>query len=175
MAIVVEDGTGDPDANSYVSVADAAAYATLHGLTFSASPDVGNAAALIRATAAIDARYGASFPGYRTAGRDQGLQWPRAAAYDIGGWLIADDEIPIEIINATIEAAVRELASPNSMLPDLERGGRIQSLQAGSVGITYESSASAQTSFTLIDGILENILSGMGGSGGGLFGTAVRG
>lgn len=175
VAIVVEDGTGLEDANSYVSLDEAITYCNDHGLTFSASPSALGDAALIRASAAIDARYGSSYPGYLKSGRSQGLQWPRAAAYDVGGWLIPDDEVPIEIVRATIEAAVRELAVPNSMMPDLERGGQIQSIRAGSVGITYSNSAPARTTFTLIDGIVANILSGMGGSGGGLFGTVVRG
>lgn len=173
--MIVEDGTGQNQlANSYVSLDDANAYCSDHGLIFSASPSALGEAALIRASIAIDARYSSAYPGYRKNGRQQGLQWPRAAAYDIAGWLVRDDQVPIEIVQATIEAAVREFADPNSMMPDLERGGQIQSIRAGSVGITYSATASARTTFTLIDGILSNILSGIG-SGGGLFGTAVRG
>lgn len=171
----VEDGSGVEDADSYVEVADAVTYCTARGLTFEGSPAAAAEAALIRASAAIDARYSASYPGDRANGRSQGLQWPRTGAYDASGWLIPEDEIPIEVIHATIEAAVREFAVPNSMMPDLERGGEIQSIRAGSVGITYASGASARTKFTLIDGIMSNILSGTGGSEGGLFGTVVRG
>lgn len=175
MTIVVEDGEGLEDAVSYVSLDDAIAYCASHGLTFAAaSPSAPGEAALIRATKAIDSRYGSSFPGYRKSGRDQALQWPRLAAYDSEGWLIADDEIPTEVIEATIEAAVREFATPGSMMPDLERGGAIQSIRAGSVGITYASNASAKTEFTLIDGIMANVLNGTDSNGGGLFGRAVR-
>jgi len=173
--MIVEDGTGIADADSYVTLNDAIEYCTDRGLTFAASPSALGEAALIRASTAIDARYSSSYPGDRTNGRGQGLQWPRTGAYDSDGWLIPEDEIPIEVFNATVEAAVREFASPNSMMPDLERGGEIQSIRAGSVGITYSSNASAKTEFTLIDGIMANVLSGMGGSGGGLFGTVVRG
>lgn len=171
---VVEDGSGQNQAaNSYVSLDDAAAYCTDRGLIFAASPSVLAEAALVRASLAIDSRYAVSYPGYRMNGRQQGLQWPRAAAYDIAGWLIRDDEVPLEIRQATIEAAVRELATPGVMMPDLERGGRIDSIRAGSVSITYSATAAAQTTFTLIDGILINILSGIG-NGGGLFGLAIR-
>lgn len=172
--MIVEDGSGVANADSYVSLDDAISYCTLRGLTFAASPSALGEAALIRGSTAIDARYTASYPGYRKAGRDQGLQWPRAAAYDVGGWLVRDDQIPIEIQYATIEAAVREFADPNSMMPDLERGGQIESIRAGSVGITYSATASARTTFSLIDGLLINILSGIG-SGNGLFGALVRG
>lgn len=173
--MIVEDGSGVENADSYVSLDEAIEYCTSHGLTFSSSPSTLGEAALIRASAAIDARYGASYPGDRANGRDQGLHWPRSGAYDAGGWLLPDDEIPVEITRATIEAAVREFATPNSMMPDLERGGAIQSIRAGSVGITYGSNASVKTTFTLIDGIMANILTGMGGSGGGIFGVSVRG
>lgn len=173
--MILEDGDGIEDANSYVSLDEAIQYCNDHGLTFVSSPSALGEAALIRASTAIDARYSVSYPGYRRNGRDQGLEWPRAAAYDVGGWLISDGEVPIEVVKSTIEAAVRELAAPGSMMPDLERGGHIQSLKAGSVGITYASNASSQTTFTLIDGIMANVLTGVGGSGGGLFGMAVRG
>jgi hypothetical protein len=66
--------------------------------------------------------------------------------------------VPIEIVHATIEAAVRELATPGSLAPDLERGGAIKSLRAGSVGIEYMGNAPAETIFTLIDGILSGLL-----------------
>lgn len=173
--MVPEDGTGLEDADSYVTLEEAVEYCVARNLTFSASPDVLGASALIRASKAIDLRYQSAYPGWRKRGREQGLQWPRAAAYDVSGWLIRDDEVPVEIKYATIEAAVRELAEPNSMMPDLERGGQIASIRAGSVGITYSSSAPARTTFTLIDGMLGNILSGIGSTGGPpLFGLTVR-
>ena len=173
MTIIVEDGSGLPDANSYVSMDDAAAYCAARGLTFATSPSAPGEAALIRATAAIDAAYRGRFPGYKANGRDQALEWPRGQAYDFEGLLIAGDEVPQEIINATCEAAVREFATAGSMMPDLERGGSVRRLKAGSVEIEYGANASAQTAFTIIDGILSGLLSG--GSGGGLFGVAVRG
>lgn len=172
MALVVEDGSGIPGANTYVSLNDAVAYASARGLMFPASPAGPAEEALIRATAAIDATYRARFPGQRTNGRAQSLEWPRKYAGDAAGEPIADDEIPLEVINATIEAAIRELASPNSMLPDLERGGQIKSLKAGSVAIEYGGNATARTSFTLIDGILAGLLGAPSPS---FIATAVRG
>ncbi len=177
MTIIVEDGSNVEGANSYCGVADADAYHSTRGnatwTETSTSPDQGKAAALIRATAAIDAKYSGRWPGYRTNGRNQELDWPRTAAYDIEGNPISGSEIPQEVIDATCEAALRELASAGSMLPDLDRGGQIRSLAAGSVRIEYGSNAAAQTSYQLIDGILSPIL--VPGSGGGLFGVAVRG
>lgn len=162
MALVLEDGTVVAGANSGLSVADADAYHLARGNTawtsVSSSPDQGKSAALIRGTAAIDAKYRARFPGAKVGGRDQGIQWPRTGAYDADGNEIASDEIPQEYKDAIAEAALRELVEPGSMMPDLERGGDIRSLKAGSVAIEYGGAAPATTTFSIIDGILAPLL-----------------
>lgn len=183
MALIVEDGTGKPDANSYVSLAVALDYAQTRGIaawTADGAADATRSAALIRATAFIDATYRGRFPGYRTQGRRQGLEWPRVGAYtyvpddgrsgaylsggygatqlDAGYSYILPNEIPREIIAATCEAAGRELAEPGLLAPDLDRGGAIQSLSAGSVSITYAVGASARTTFQAIDKALASLL-----------------
>ncbi len=170
--MVVEDGTGLPLADSYASEDFLDDYVDDRGLTL-ASGDAETA--LIRASAAIDARYAGAYPGYRLAGRSQGLEWPRQNAWDAQGWLIRDDAVPIEVMQATCEAALRELAEPGSMMPDLKRGGAIQSVRAGSVAVTYAANATATTTFTIIDGLMAPILSGAQSGGGGMFGMAVRG
>ncbi len=155
MGIIVEDGTGVTGANSYVSEDDLDTYTDDRGTTL-ASGDA--EAALIRATTFIDSCYRNRYPGYKTFQRLQSLEWPRTAAVDREGIPIDDDEIPIEIKKATCEAAIRELSSPQSLLPDLERGGDIRRLQAGSVAIDYGNGARAVTTFQLIDGILAGLL-----------------
>lgn len=157
MSIIVEDGTGLPDANSYSSedqfdeYVEDRNYVVVVGDTESA---------LIRATQSLDAHYGRRYPGTKTFGRDQGLLWPRTGATDVYGDIIDDDEIPIEIIEATCEFALRELSAPGSTTPDLERGGDIHQITAGSVTIVYGNNAKVTTKFTLVDGILSTILTG---------------
>ncbi|HWV44124.1 DnaT-like ssDNA-binding protein [Pseudorhodoplanes sp.] len=158
MALEVEDGTGKSGAESYVSVADAASYCDARGLMFSTGETVAKEAALRRATTAIDALYGSRFPGARLNGRAQALQWPRTDAYDADGEEIASSEIPDEVIKATCEFAVRELAEPGSTMPDLERGGAIRALRAGSVSIEYAGNATARTVYSIVDGILATLL-----------------
>ncbi len=171
--LIVEDGSVVSDANAYVFLDDCIEYCALRGLEFGISPSGDSDAAIVRATAAIDAKYRGRWPGYKVAGRAQVLEWPRQAAYDNEGNLIPGDEVPHEVRDATCEAAVREFATPGSMMPDLARGGGIKRLKADTVEIEYAANAMAQTAFTLIDGMLSGILST--GSGGGLFGSAVRG
>src|SRR4051812_48686979 len=106
MTILVEDGTGLIDANSYVDETTFETYCDDRGLT-PASGDV--EAALVRATAAIDANWNGRFPGYKVKGRQQALQWPRAVAYDTDQQAIDSESVPPEIIQATCEATLREL------------------------------------------------------------------
>lgn len=185
MSLIVEDGTGLPDANSYIGLDDAASWFETRGTAWSdirADSDA-RSAALVRATAFLDATYRRRFPGYRTQGRAQALEWPRVGAYtyvpddgrsaaygvasgygasadcfEYGYSYIQPNEVPREIIAATCEAAVRELVEPGSLAPDLNRGGAIQSLKAGSVEIDYAAGASARTAFQAIDLALASLL-----------------
>lgn len=172
MALVLEDGSGVDGANTYALEADADAYFDMRGTTAWTDSAGDKEGALVRGTAAIDATYRARFGGYKTNGRTQALQWPRTGVYDAEGLPIASDEIPQEIIDATCEAALRELTSPGSMMPDLERDGAIKRIKADVVEIEYAGNASATTTFSLIDGILSGLL---GSSVASFVGRAVRG
>jgi len=179
VTVTVEDGTGVSGANSYLSTADFEAYADARLYSYGANQDA-IASALIRATAWIDATYRSRWPGVRTFGAMQSLLWPRKAGSNVNGsfvpdrWTttvtdaegipIATNEIPKVLKDALAEAAYRELNSPGSLAPDLERGGAIQSLQAGSVEIVYSSVAPAGTTFTQIDAILSGLIGAARGS-----------
>lgn len=178
MAFVLETGEGLQFANSYVSEAMANTYWDDRGYTLAAGDPQ---TALVRGTQYVDT-YRFRFPGYRTKRRLQGLEWPRVGAYTnlssdgreypypnalfrtdsfqqyLGYSFIPSNEIPVEIIQATCEAALRELAVPGSMQPDLERGGMVKSLAAGSVSIVYMDGATPQSTTQLIDGILSGLL-----------------
>lgn len=166
--MVVEDGSGLSNSNSYASEDAFETYCDDRGVT----PADGDAeAALIRATQWIDNTYRARFPGSRVNGRDQALEWPRSEATDAAGNDLDDDAVPVEIVRATCEAALRELTEAGSLAPDLDRGGQIKELQAGSVRVVYGANAASTTSFQAIDGIL----SGLIGSASTMFASAVRG
>jgi len=158
VSLTVEDGTGLADADAYVSIDDCADYATARALTFATSPSAAGEAAIRIATSWIDNTYRTRFTGSRKNGRSQALEWPRIYATDAAGNDIASDEVPIEIMNATCEAAIRELASPGTLQPDLERGGAIKRLKAGSVEVEYQAGALARTLFTAVDAALSGLL-----------------
>lgn len=173
MPFVVETGAGVANATAYVAISAVSAYAADRGLTFTGSQTL-QEAAIIRATAYIDARYGHRFSGSRLKDRDQALRWPRWDALDTEGILIRSDEVPVEIRHATCEAAIRELATPNSLQPDYERGGQVKSLKAGSVEIVYADGATPETVMTSIDNALAGILAPRK-AGAIAFGKVVRG
>lgn len=173
MALVVETGAGLANSNSYATESTFDTYCDDRAIT----PTTGDAeAALIRASSWIDNTYRSRFTGYRKNRRLQALEWPRIGAYVSTGnnssaWpgdeygyynpaydYIPSDSVPIEIVRATCEAAIRELAEPGSLNPDLERGGAVKRLKAGSVEIEYAGSASFTTTFQAIDGIIAGLL-----------------
>jgi len=154
MTLIVTPG--DQSADSYVSVEDCAAYAVKKGLPFSSSPIEPAEQALRRATAWLDNTYRIRFPG---AASDvwQSLEWPRAGV-TYRGQPFDDDVIPQQIKDACCEAAVREMAEPGSLSPDLERGGAVKRLKAGSVEVEYADNAELTTTFTTIDVLLSGLL-----------------
>lgn len=140
------------------------AYATAKGDSGPAeATDADATAALVRGSAALDALYFGRFPGVKTGGREQELAWPRMKPdgdplHDAEGNEIPTDEVPPEIEKAAYELALRELADPGSTAPDMDRGGKIKEIRAGSVGITYADTAPTETVFQLVDGILALLL-----------------
>lgn len=171
--LVLEDGTALATSNAYADADTLDTYCDDHGITLASSDGDAKDSALIRASAALDGAYRLAFPGYRTSGRDQAMEWPRTAAYDYEGVMLATDEVPQEVIDATCEMAVREVETPGIMTPDLERGGFVRRLKAGSVEVEYGGSNN-QTVFTIIDGIMSKLV-GSQAVASTMFGIAVRG
>lgn len=162
--LIVEDGTGLADAESYLSVSDLGDYATDFGRSYTASsPADADEAALRRATQWLDGAFRSRFPGSRLNGRDQALEWPRDDAYDISGELIAD-AVPIEIMHATAEAALREIAVPGSLNPDYTPSERIKrqrdKVDVLETEVEYFDSASGAVIpiVTVIDEILSGLI-----------------
>jgi hypothetical protein len=131
----------------YGTLADANAYHTARGNTAWTGTDVVKLAALERGTDYIDGRYRwqtcgrwqSMFPGERTDGRAQEREWPRTGAEDYDGNAIPDDEVPVEVENATYEAALRELVTPGSLSPDFVPSGQVIKEKVGPIEVGYAS------------------------------------
>lgn len=161
MALNVTPGA--PDADSYADLATATTYADARGLTFPGDDNAAAEQALRRATGWIDATYRARFPGIRVNGRNQALEWPRGGVVDISGYSVDYTTIPAEIVKATCEAAVRELAKPGSLSPDIIPGQIKKAVRVeGAVSVEYAvgsaDAASQQPVSLRIDGILASLI-----------------
>ncbi len=89
--LIIEDGTGKPDAESFVTAADLVEYATNYGVTIPAD-EPSQEALLRRAAVAMDDY---NWKGER-ASVDQALSWPRRYV-DIDGDVKPSDLIPARI------------------------------------------------------------------------------
>jgi len=159
MAIIVEDGTGKTDAESYISVSDADDYASNWYGTLSDWDDLADAAkerALRIGTRFIDSH---EFKGYR-ANDDQVLSWPRAQLGYIDGQYIDADEIPQRVERATVEAALKYIQG-ETLFPD-HYGASVksESKTIGPIGnsTTYQTSKKAQKVFEAVKRLLDPLL-----------------
>lgn len=104
MALIVEDGTGKSDAESYVSVAEAIVYITKFypSSTFLTSTTEEQEAFCRQATQYLDMRYGGRWLGEK-ANKTQALDWPRQDA-EIDGYLQESNSLPQKLKDAAFES-----------------------------------------------------------------------
>ena len=147
--MVYEDGLGWPDANSYATVEAAKSYFDDIKFDYSAYDNKGNEieAALIRATAFIDTYK--RWPG-KKATAEQGLEWPRAGAYDMNGYLL--QYVPDAIRSATMQAAIKELQEPFYFTKDA--GEKVKREKIGEIEIEH----TWENTYTMIDQYLRKII-----------------
>jgi len=137
MALIVEDGTGKANAESYISVADADSY----HLKFGNSAWVGYTTetkeiALRRATAYIGEMFNGKWQGQRTWPAIQALDWPRRYVVIEGdqpeywniitkssGIVIPSDLVPIPVREATAIIALSATGAVDPLLPPLDPVG----------------------------------------------------
>lgn len=157
--MIVEDGTGLPDADAYITTAYLYDYAAATGRDTGSGDPQG---AIVRTSAWIDATFGSQFPGTRLNGRGQGLEYPRKDGVDANGYDIPSDEVPVEVQKATAEAALRELASAGSLSPDQAAGSSVVKREkVGSLEVEYavaDGGIPAAPWFPTIAGILAPLI-----------------
>ena len=128
MVLIVEDGTGLATAESYSSEADADTYNTAYvgDGTWTAATSGAKEVALRQATQYLDLVYGNKWHGTRKT-EAQALAWPRTGVKDCDGYLIDDDSLPINLVRATAELAIKAIA--NTLLVDPDNSGGIKRLK----------------------------------------------
>jgi hypothetical protein len=124
MALVVEDGTGKSDAESYLSVADADAYHTAHGNTGWTGDDAVKEVALRLATRWLNATYQARWIGDRFSS-GQALSWPREDA-EVDGYVLDAADLPQQLLDATAELALKQVEG-DTLFADMSDEGTLKS------------------------------------------------
>lgn len=129
MAIVVEDGTGLPDANAYASVEDADAYFNLRGRDEWAGLTQGaKEAALVSSADYIDLRWRGRIPGIGVFLDTQGLQFPRKMCNTETAYF------PVALKRAAMEYAILASVSPLAPNIELDSTGRLPTRFRDKVG-----------------------------------------
>lgn len=100
MTLIIEDGTGVANSNSYVTDLEYTDYATTRGLTVG-SDETAREKELILANDFLESMR-ASYQGNKTL-QANSLQFPRCGVF-IDGFSVDDDVIPQELKNAQMEA-----------------------------------------------------------------------
>lgn len=102
--VVIEDGTNVPNANSYVTLAEAREYAANRGVTLPTDNDV-LASAVIRSTDYLESKR-CEYQGSKT-NSTQPLQWPRTGVL-LNGDELAPNVIPYELKAAQFQAIIAD-------------------------------------------------------------------
>lgn len=167
MALIVEDGTGRADAESYASVSDATTYHTARGRAASWAAVTDQEAALRLATAYMEQAYRLRWKSFRVTST-QALCWPRAwvqtpdAPYGYGSFAayIPNNVIPTEVKQACMELALKTVSG--ELAPDLDRTTLTEKI--GPIEVQYDKDALAYTRYRSIDLLLGPLLLSGGAS-----------
>ena len=155
MALVVENGTGLANAESYSSVSDLDTYITNYNIT-STADTAAKEAALRIATDFIDGAY--RFPGI-AKDDDQALRWPRVDAFTDEGYDILSSEIPDPVKDATVVAAMEYLTNGEFDLTDAD-GNIVRKRTKVDVietEVEYSGSKSTSRHFPKVDRLLAKV------------------
>lgn len=162
MALIVEDGTGRADAESYASVAQADAYHAARANTAWAPLDATLKEALLRrASEYMVGQYRERWKGQRTTSA-QALDWPRYGVEleDVGS-NVASDLVPAEVRNSCIILALESNSGP--LAPPLKRA--VKEKVIGPIKTVYADGAPEYVRYRAVDQMLAAYLCGTNLSG----------
>ena len=157
MALVVEDGTGLSNSESYISVTDATSYHAARD-----NPDwlliTDKEAALRKATDYMIQVYRSLWQGYRSI-TAQALDWPRQSVYNNEypeEIAIASNIVPVEIKNACAELALKTYTD-EVLLTDEEQ--KLTQETIGPITVKYSDNSTTSTKqYSSVSAILKPFL-----------------
>jgi hypothetical protein len=130
MALIIEDGTGKTDSQSYASEAELDSYASVRGVTLSGV----DTELLIKAMDYLEQQ---NFKGNKLT-KEQALQWPRYDVW-IDGFPVDTDEIPVQLKEAQMEYA---LSIDGGVDPSATVDRAIKKERVSSIEVEYMDGAS---------------------------------
>lgn len=133
MALIIEDGTCVPGADSWVSLADATTHFANYGGLWTGD-DSSKESALRRA--ALWLSTGIRWNGSKACSGSM-LAWPRTGTADCDGNEIAADAIPQQVIMAQLAAASAELQSPGILTPSITPGQQVRREKVDVIEVEY--------------------------------------
>lgn len=163
MALVVEDGTGKPDAEAYRGVADHRAYCQLHGIDIGALSDVEIEQQARRATQDMVGKYRGRWTGERGS-YTQALDFPRnlmpikdgPGSYASAVVYYPHDKVPVEVGNAQSELMIRIPTGGGQLTPDLTRA--IITETVGPITTTYDKNSPEAPRYRAVEMMLRPFL-----------------
>lgn len=169
MALIIEDGTGRVDADSFVDVAAADAFWSARGAADWAGASSGEKEAALR-IAADYLGFGYGWPG-QPVSTNQALAWPRAGARYLRAEYIAANVVPIEVERAQILLAREALGTDLLKQTAADTAVIKESVSVGPITETKEYLASARRalelpSFAPVDSVLADLATARRGRGG---------
>lgn len=163
MSLIVEDGTGRADAESYAAAADVDVYQAALGNTLWAGlSEAEKEQALRRATKFMRMAYRASWAGRRVT-QAQALDWPRYGVV-VDEFSVLSTTVPPDVKEACCELALR--AAAGDLLPDLDLGSnQIKREKIGPLDTEYfQANVDARERFPAVDALLAPYFSSAGGA-----------
>ncbi len=163
MTLIVEDGTGRSDSESFCSVEFATNYHSLRGNTAweSLASDTVREQLLRKASEYIEQVYSQRWAGIRKIGT-QALSWPRDNVEIRDAWPLqyyANDSVPTIVQNACAELALK--ANAGELAPDVTRVKK--RVKTDVLEVEYADSTTPYTRYRAIDNMLERFF-GVGGA-----------
>jgi hypothetical protein len=164
--LIVEDGTGRADAQSYASVSDADTYHASRGnVSWAGTMTADKENALRRAADYMEQEYRLKWKSRRTT-VGQALDWPRWGVQmeDVGfgryAAYIEPHTIPAQVVQACCELAFRALSGP--LAPDLQR--QVIATTIGPIRKEYAPGTPQYVRYRAVDLLLKPLLQsgGMG-------------
>jgi len=180
MSIIVEDGTGKADSETYISVADASTYHTARGNSAWAAlaTDAIREQCLRKATDYMIQAYRSRWKGTRGSAT-QALDWPRSEVYlepvaavspsiyyEYSN-LVASNIVPEPVKRACAELALK--AATAELLADQNQA--VLSEQVGPIAVTYDKNSPQRVRYAAVDSLLSPYFRAGGGCSVGLVRT----